>query len=237
MTRAKRIFCLIAFVLFILSTCGTQATASAQQTSSTTLSGTVTLGDTGKPVHGASVTILQLRRSVVTDDNGKYEFQNVPPGNFDVAAHLDRANDVVQRVVVPGSGSITQNFQIELSGVRETVTVTATGTEESVSQSIQSVTVLSSVELAQKNPVSLGEALDHELGVAKRSFGPAPSRPVIRGFDGDRVLVLEDGMRVGALGSQSGDYSEPVDLLSVDRVEVVKVRRRCFTAATPSGAW
>ena len=48
-----------------------------------------------------------------------------------------------RRVVVPGSGSITQNFQIQLSGVRETVTVTATGTEESVSQSIQSVTVLS----------------------------------------------------------------------------------------------
>ncbi|HEX6189435.1 MAG TPA: TonB-dependent receptor [Pyrinomonadaceae bacterium] len=222
MTRAKRIFGNIALVLWIVITCGAQANAGAQQTGSTTLSGTVTLGDTGKPIHGASVTILQLRRSVETDDNGKYEFQNVPPGTFDVAAHLDRANDVVQRVVVPASGSITQDFQIQLSGVRETVTVTATGTEESVSQSIQSVTVLSSVELAQKNPVSLGEALDHELGVAKRSFGPAPSRPVIRGFDGDRVLVLEDGMRVGALGSQSGDHSEPVDLLSVDRVEVVK---------------
>src|SRR5687767_10260310 len=133
MTWAKRIFCNIAFLLSIIITGGAQATASAQQTGSTTLSGTVTLGDTGTPVHGASVTILQLRRTVSTDDNGKYEFQNVPPGNFDVAAHLDRANDVVQRVVVPGSGSITQDFRIQLSGVRETVTVTATGTEESVS--------------------------------------------------------------------------------------------------------
>src|SRR5688572_831457 len=222
MTRAKRIFCNIAFILSIIITCGAQATASAQQTGSTTLSGTVTLGDTGTPVHGASVTILQLRRTVSTDDNGKYEFQNVPPGNFDVAAHLDRANDVVQRVVVPASGSITQDFRIQLTGVRETVTVTATGTEESVSRSIQSVTVLGAVELAQKNPVSLGEALDQELGVAKRSSGPATSRPVLRGFDGDRVLVTQDGNRIGGLGFQSGDHAEPIDLLSVDRVEVVK---------------
>lgn len=196
--------------------------ARAQQTGAGTLSGTVTLGDTGSPVHGATVTILQLRQSALTDDAGNYEFQNVPAGTYDVTAHLDRATDVLQRVTVSGSGAVRQDFQIQLTGVRETVTVTASGTEEAVANSIQSVTVLGSIDLAQKNPVSLGEALDQELGVSKRSFGPGPSRPVIRGFDGDRVLVLEDGMRVGALGFQSGDHSEPVDLLSVDRVEVVK---------------
>jgi iron complex outermembrane receptor protein len=193
-----------------------------QQSSSTTLSGTVTLGDTGRPVGGADVTILQLRRSVTTDENGKYEFQNVPQGRYDVSAHLERAPDVVHSVTVSTTGSSTQDFQIQLTGLQESVTITATGTEQAVSSSIQSVTVLGSVDLAQKNPASLGEALDGELGVSKRSFGPGPSRPVIRGFDGDRVLVLEDGMRVGALGFQSGDHSEPVDLLSVDRVEVVK---------------
>lgn len=211
--------CIFAFLLLIFPVA---ASVQAQVGGSATLAGTVSLGDTGTPVHGAAVTILQLKRSVVTDDDGRYEFQNVPPGTYDLSARLDRANDVVQRVTVPASGSVTQDFQIQLSGVRETVTVTATGTEELASRSIQSVTVLSSVDLAQKNPVSLGEALDQELGVAKRSFGPAPARPVIRGFDGDRVLVLEDGMRIGALGFQSGDHSEPIDLLSVDRVEVVK---------------
>ena len=194
------------------------------QTGSTggTLQGTVTLGEGGKPVHGVVVTILQLRRSTLTDDDGKYEFQNVPPGSYDVTAHLERAPDVLHSVSVSTGGATTQDFQIQLTGLRESVTVTATGTEQAVSSSIQSVTVLGSVDLAQKNPASLGEALDQELGVSKRSFGPGPSRPVIRGFDGDRVLVLEDGDRVGALGFQSGDHAEPVDLLSVDRVEVVK---------------
>jgi iron complex outermembrane receptor protein len=187
-----------------------------------TLSGTVTLGEGGAPVHGITVTILQLGRSDITDDDGKYEFQNVPPGRYDVTAHLERAPDVLHSVSVSAGGPTTQDFQIRLTGLRESVTVTATGTEQAISSSVQSVTVLGSIDLAQKNPASLGEALDLELGVSKRSFGPGPSRPVIRGFDGDRVLVLEDGMRVGALGFQSGDHAEPVDLLSVDRVEVVK---------------
>jgi iron complex outermembrane receptor protein len=183
--------------------------------------GRVTLSESGKPIHNVRVTIIQLKRVVETGDDGKYEFRNVPAGKYDVSAHLDLAPDVVQTVQV-GSGETTVDFQIQLSAVREQITVTATGSEETAFNSIQSVTIIGSLELAKKNPVSLGEALDHELGVAKRSFGPGTSRPVIRGFDGDRVLVLQDGQRIGALGFQSGDHAEPVDLLSVDRVEVVK---------------
>lgn len=209
--------CLILVLLLAVTTASPQT-----QSSTGTLSGTVTLEDSGKPIHGVTVTILQLRRTVQTGDDGKYEFGNVPPGNYDVTASLERAPDVLQNVTVTANGAITQDFQIRLTGLRETVTVTATGTEQSVASSIQSVTVLGSLDLAQKNPTTLGEALDQELGVSKRSFGPGPSRPVIRGFDGDRVLVLEDGMRVGALGFQSGDHAEPVDLLSADRVEIVK---------------
>src|SRR4030095_4943180 len=199
--------------------CSLSVSGMAQATAK--LSGTVTLGDNGNPVHGVRVTIIQLRRSVITGDDGKYEFQDVPQGKYDVTAHLEGTPDVVQRVDV-GGGATTADFAIKLSALREQVTVTATGSEETTFSSIQSVTIIGSLDLAKKNPVSLGEALDNELGVAKRSFGPGSSRPVIRGFDGDRVLVLQDGQRIGALGFQSGDHAEPLDLLSVDRIEVVK---------------
>ncbi|MEJ7698606.1 MAG: Plug domain-containing protein [Pyrinomonadaceae bacterium] len=76
--------------------------------------------------------------------------------------------------------------------------------------------------MAQRNPTSIGEVLEREPGVAKRSFGPGTARPVIRGFDGDRVLVLQNGVRVGSIGSGSGDHGEPIDPLSVERLEVVK---------------
>jgi iron complex outermembrane recepter protein len=209
--------------LFALSFCLLLSlSASGLAQSNGTLRGTVTIGGAEKPAHNVRVTIIQLRRSVETDEKGAYEFQNVLPGRYDVTAHLDLASDVVKAVQVTAGNVTTADFQIELSAVREQVTVTATGSEETTFNSIQSVTVIGSQELAKKNPVSLGEALDFELGVAKRSFGPGTARPVVRGFDGDRVLVLQDGQRIGALGFQSGDHSEPIDLLGLDRVEVVK---------------
>jgi iron complex outermembrane receptor protein len=209
---------LIAISVYLL--CGLSLSGLAQSNSA--LRGAVTLSGTGKPVHNARVTITQLKRSVETKEDGTYEFQNVPAGRYDVTAHLDFAPNVVKSVQVSAGESSTADFQIELSAVREQVTITATGSEETTFNSIQSVTVVGSQELAKKNPVSLGEAMDFELGVAKRSFGPGTSRPVIRGFDGDRVLVLQDGQRIGALGFQSGDHAEPVDILGLDRVEVVK---------------
>jgi iron complex outermembrane recepter protein len=209
---------LYALLFCLIST----LTVSGLAQSNSTLRGTITLGNSGKAVHNVRVTIIQLKRSVETDEKGGYEFQNVPPGSYDVVAHLDLTPDVVKTVQVTAGIAATADFQLELSSVREQVTVTATGSEETLFNSIQSVTVIGSLDLAKKNPVSLGEALDYELGVAKRSFGPGTARPVIRGFDGDRVLVLQDGQRIGALGFQSGDHSEPLDLLSLDRVEVVK---------------
>jgi iron complex outermembrane receptor protein len=187
-----------------------------------TLRGTVTLETSGKPVHGVTVTILELKLSVETNDDGVYEFQNIPPGTYTVVGHLHRIPDVIQTVQVADGANVTVDFQLRLRAVGEQVTVSATGNEETSFNSIQSVISLTSSEISERNTQSLGDVLDHELGVAKRSFGPGTGRPVIRGFDNDRVLVLQEGERVGALGFQSGDHAEPVDLLGVEKLEVVK---------------
>jgi iron complex outermembrane receptor protein len=200
---------------------GNFSTAILAQTAGS-VRGTITLETSNKPLHDVTVTIIQLKRSVQTDDNGVYEFQNVPAGTYDVVAHLDRVPDIVQSVQVAAGSPATVDFQMRLRVVGEQITVTASGEGETSFNSIQSVTSLTAVELAEKNPQSLGEALDHELGIAKRSFGPGTSRPVIRGFDGDRVLILQNGERIGALGFQSGDHAEPVDVLTLEKLEVVK---------------
>jgi iron complex outermembrane receptor protein len=209
----------LVFVL-LLSIAGYTVAGQAQSTG--TIKGKVTLGDNGQPIHNVLVTILQLKRTVDTDEQGNYEFQNVPAGRYNVIAHLDRVPDQVQSVDVVSGAAVTLDFQIQLGGVQEQVTITATGSEQAISNSIQSVEVIGSIDLAKKSPVSLGESLDGELGISKRSFGPGTARPVIRGFDGDRVLVLQDGNRIGGLGFESGDHAEPVNVLSVERIEVVK---------------
>lgn len=185
------------------------------------ISGTVTYGDS-TVLHDAEVRILQLNRSVHTDDAGKYTFTGIPPGRHTIVVHMEGFGDATRTVDVTAGADIRADFQLTISSIKEQVTVTASGTEQSVFDSFQTVNSVGSTRIAERASTSLGEVLETETGVAKRSFGPGASRPVIRGFDGDRVLVLQDGVRSGSVGSQSGDHGETVDPLSAERIEVVK---------------
>ncbi len=184
--------------------------------------GTTTLNRTGGAIHGAAVLIVQLGLTVEADATGHFRFENVPPGNYDILAQSGVLGTPTQLITVRPGEVTTVDFFLKLEPIRHEITVTARGQEETAFEAVQSVTTLDSFELAQKLASSLGEVLDGESGISKRSFGPGSSRPVIRGFDGDRVLVMQDGIRVGSLASQSGDHGEPVDAANLERVEIVK---------------
>jgi iron complex outermembrane receptor protein len=186
------------------------------------LKGTVTLQATGDSLHHATVFIVQLGRSSETDARGAYEFLNLPPGRYEVLAHMHPLTDERRSVDVPAGGAATLDFSLKIAPVHEHVTVTATGQEQAALEVFQSVTALDLIDLLPKNATSLGDLLEEENGVAKRSYGPGTSRPVVRGFDGDRVLILQDGMPSGTLSSQSGDHGEPVDAGTLERVEIVR---------------
>src|SRR5262249_12631917 len=186
-----------------------------------TVRGSVRIAPSGNAARNAVVTIAELKKAALTAENGAFEVPGIPVGKYLFIAHLDRVPDAVKTVEVAG-GDQTIDLLLTLTMISEQVTVTATGSAEAVSASYHSVTSVGALELSQRNPISIGEALEYQLGVAKRGFGPGSGRPVIRGFDGDRVLILQDGLRVGGISSQSGDEVEPIDALSLDRVEIVK---------------
>lgn len=83
-------------------------------------------------------------------------------------------------------------------------------------------TVLDGDELTLRQTSSLGETLNGLPGISSSYFGPVASRPIIRGFDGDRIRLLRNG--VGALDASalSNDHAVPQDPNSVDRIEIVR---------------
>lgn len=186
------------------------------------ISGTVRLAGEDSVLHHASVRLVELKRSVFTDKSGYFEFTSVPPGTYTIVVHQEGFTDSSKKVEVTGTSGVTADFELQISGLKEDVTVTASGSEQSTFNAIESVSTVNSSQITERAAVGLGDVLSNEAGVSKRSSGPGTSRPVIRGFDGDRVLVSTDGVSVGSLASQSGDHSEPVDALSVERIEVVK---------------
>lgn len=187
-----------------------------------TIEGTVTVGD-GKPLHNADVIVLRTGYRTESDEQGKFKITGVTPGSYDMVAHLHGLSDSRRRIEVKANESTRVEFVLNLAPVREQLTVTASGRSETPLESFLSVTSASQLDLAAKSgSTSLGDLLSDQAGIHKRSFGPGTTRPVIRGFDGDRVLVLEDGVRTGTLSSQSGDHGEPIDATLIERVEVVR---------------
>ncbi len=186
------------------------------------INGTVRLGSEDTVLHEAAVQIVELKLRVFTDSSGHYEFANLPPGRYTIVAHQEGFGDSSQKVEVTAGGNVTVDFRLQISGVKESVTITASGAEQSTLEAIESVSTVNSTEITARAAVGIGEVLDAEPGVTKRSSGPGNSRPVIRGMDGDRVKVSNDGIGIGSLASQSGDHSEPIDTLALERIEVVK---------------
>lgn len=185
--------------------------------------GTVTLAARGTPMPTTTVTLTPLGWTTETNSRGEYVFERVPAGTYGVLAHMHALTDQRKTAAVTDGQTVIVDFQLSLQPLREAVTVTASGRAESVFEAFQTVTSRESYELtARAAAPSLGEALENESGIAKRSYGPGNSRPVIRGFDGDRVLILQDGIRTGTLSAQSGDHAEPVDIGAVERIEVIR---------------
>ena len=194
--------------------------AAAQETG--TVQGTVTLVENGGPVDGAVILILGTGAFALTED-GRYEITNVPAGAYEVSAQRDRLTAASRSVTVTAGGVATADFELNLSPVREEVTVTAAAVGAAATlRTFNAVTTVDSLQIAREAPATIGEALEHEPGVANRSFGPGASRPVIRGFGGDRVLIIEDGISTGDLSSTSDHHGMTIDPSSAERIEVVR---------------
>ena len=158
------------------------------------IQGQVTFEVNEEPVHRAQVMLVQLGRIVETNEEGNYVFNEVSPGVYDVIAYLTGLSSPSQTIDISSGQSHTLNFALSISPLKHELTVTAGLRKESAFETVQSVTSVDAFEIAENLATSLGEVLDGQSGVSKRSFGAGPARPVIRGFDGDRVLVLQDGV-------------------------------------------
>ena len=84
------------------------------------------------------------------------------------------------------------------------------------------VSVLADEELDKKRAGTLGETLDGLPGVANSDFGPGVGRPVVRGLQGSRVQVLEDGLKTVDVSGEGGDHTIAIDPSRAQQIEVFR---------------
>jgi iron complex outermembrane recepter protein len=179
-----------------------------------------------RPVGGATVTLqrrdaedFQRVSGTVSDREGWFHFEGVDEGPHVLVIEAPGFGRRQVEIQVPRSEALRVELRPDplwLEGVVTSASPLGSGVTYQAAQS------LDRTDLVRRMDSSMGAILDGESGVAMRSFGVATARPVIRGFDGDRVLVLEDGQRMGDLSETAADHAIALDPAHVRRAEIVR---------------
>ncbi|WP_444856699.1 TonB-dependent receptor [Sphingosinicella sp.] len=87
---------------------------------------------------------------------------------------------------------------------------------------LSGTSVVTGEELIRELRPTIGDTLARQAGVSATSFGPSASRPVLRGFQGDRVRILTDGIGSLDVSASSVDHAVAINPLTAERVEVLR---------------
>ncbi|HEY3053864.1 MAG TPA: TonB-dependent receptor [Thermoanaerobaculia bacterium] len=201
---------LIFFVIII-------APALFGQTSNS-ISGVVTTA-TGTPTT-ATVRLVDLRRTTTADAQGRYTFTNVPPGRHLVQATSPRFG--IASAEVDTTGPATADLRLDIPVHSEEIVVSAAPDARAASELAQPVERISDQELQARQQPTLGETLAQQPGVTSTGFVPGSSRPIIRGFGGDRIRILEDGVGTGDASNISQDHNVTIEPAGAESIEILR---------------
>jgi iron complex outermembrane recepter protein len=101
------------------------------------------------------------------------------------------------------------------------IVVTAPFSQDA-SKRLAGTTILTGEDLTREIRTTIGDTLAKQPGVSSTSFGPNASRPVLRGFQGERVKLLTDGIGSVDVSNTSVDHAVIINPLTAERIEILR---------------
>jgi iron complex outermembrane receptor protein len=177
--------------------------------------------ETSSPLTGVSVIIVELKQGDVTDAKGAFSFEKIKAGQYTIICQIIGYEQLKASIAL-SDRNLKQDFYLKPNPVElPAVTVTGERNQAGLTESSQSLAVLTPRELEKHRGQTLGETLKEIPGVTVLQTGPAISKPVIRGLHSQRVLVLNAG--VPQEGQQwGGEHAPEIDPFAPARIEVLK---------------
>lgn len=115
-----------------------------------------------------------------------------------------------------------QTYSPENTGGVEMVVVTATPLNKHLDDTASITSQISRDDILQSGGGNLADALANVPGVSGSGFAAGASRPIIRGMDSTRVLLVENGLSSSDVSDIGPDHGVPIDPLSTQNIEVVR---------------
>ncbi len=183
------------------------------------LSGQITDKNDSHALENIGVYVPELKRGTITDEKGKFSFENLGDGIITLQFTGIGFKSKVETVNL--SGELKElNIVLEPS-TTELEEVTVTSNQAKLPDNIPyAVNVVSKNELQSSGSPSLMDALSREPGVDKISLGAGINKPVIRGLSFNRILLYSQGTRVE--NQQWDDHHDlGISDVGMDGVEII----------------
>ncbi len=176
--------------------------------------------DTGEEIGWVQVLLEEAGRSTVADGAGRFHFHDVPAGRYTLHSYRIGYETPALPIEVAAGDTLRLTLRLSAAPVATGEIVVEEG--RSSEQLSEPALSLDGRQFRRNLGMTIAETLDREPGIAMRSMGPAPARPVLRGLGGERLLVLEDGGRTGDLSATSTDHAVAIEPMTADRIEIVR---------------
>lgn len=181
------------------------------------VSGVVT-DDEGRVVAGAVIDIIGANTSIHADSDGRFTLDN--PSGRELELHV-RAPGHMHRIYHIHDESA--GLQLVLTPtVVEVINVVGLPWHASNVESAQPVSVLGDEELRRRQAANLGDTLQYQVGVHSSYYGPVASSPVIRGLDGPRVLITQNGLDAGDASRVGADHAVAAEASTARQIEILR---------------
>ena len=184
------------------------------------VSGVVKTTD-GQPIVNAKVAVVNSKKHVKTDANGRFNLTDLAKGPIELHVTAKNFSHRSKKVVVTEENISGVDFALAPT-VIEIIDVHATPLHSSTIESALPVNVIAADELRSKQASTLGETLKNEVGVHSTYFGPVSSSPIIRGLDGPRVLITQNGLDAADASRVGPDHVVATEAATAQQIEVLR---------------
>jgi iron complex outermembrane receptor protein len=177
--------------------------------------------ENGETLNRGFVQIMGTNKRTAITPEGKFTFSDVLPGKVEL--HVSSVNHIhsskIVEVVLDQIADVT--IQVDNASI-EVFDVNASAFHASNIESAAPVSILAGEKLKQQQANTLGETLKNLVGVHSTYYGGVTSSPIIRGLDGPRVLITQNGMDAADASRVGPDHLVSTESSTVQQIEVLR---------------
>ncbi|MEL6810781.1 MAG: TonB-dependent receptor [Bacteroidota bacterium] len=175
--------------------------------------------DTNEPIPFATAHVKNTEKYAQTDENGDFLIEGICPDNYTLSISIlgytrsDSQQDYEK-------GAISYHYlKPEISDLEE-VTVQAQKAKENGTETI-SQSRLTKEEIISGPSSSLAASLSKLEGVTFASTGTNVQLPIIHGLSGNRILILNNGLK-HAFQNWGSEHAPEIDIYAANNITVIK---------------